>query len=173
MRQQLHGRPGVNGANHCPPWRSWPGSRPRRKRWRSKGSGHTGAKARTIQAKLLNHAWTRTPNTYRPQRPTAEERLTETRWRRKTATPVQKKTSAMGPFRISEKYFSDMSFPDVVYSTCENLIIQGAIKLNRGGHEVYVDDSLLVLQGTLWRSKQHLGFHSQHNGLVGHQAEPG
>lgn len=122
MRQQLHGRPGVNGANHCPPWRSWLGSRPRRKRWRSKGSGHTGAKARTIQAKLLNHGWTRTPNTYRPQRPTAEERLTETRWRRKTATPVQKKTSAMGPFRISEKYFSDMSFPVVVYSTCASLI---------------------------------------------------
>ena len=78
-----------------------------------------------------------------------------------------------GTLQNFRKIFFGYEFPDVVYSTCENLIIQGAIKLNRGGHEVYVDDSLLVLQGTLWRSKQHLGFHSQHNGLVGHQAEPG
>ena len=46
-------------------------------------------------------------------------------------------------------------------------LLQGAIKLNRGGHEVYLDDSLWVLQGTLAARSNTLAFILNTMGALG------
>ena len=46
-------------------------------------------------------------------------------------------------------------------------LLQGAIKLNRGGHEVYLDDSLWVLQGTLAARTNTLAFILNTMGALG------
>ena len=58
----------------------------------------------------------------------------------------------------------------LLYSRFASLIarmLQGAIKLNRGGHQVYLDDSLWVLQGTLSARTNTLAFILNTMGALG------